>query len=346
MDYAGKANELMDKARKKLAVRSRPAAPRPGPPFIPMVPRERANRFTPRPFDPGPAVRTYPTHPPLFVYPTQTSSFMSMFSSTSKYEEAAELLEKACNNYKLAKMWAEAASGFELLADCHLKSDARHDAASAFVEAANAHKKISPDAAVRCLQIAVDHFVDMGRLSVAAKHLKDVADVREKEDRFADARDAYARAAELYDGEGNASTANSCKLKCAELAGVLEEYQSAIDLFEEVAKAAAGNNLLKFSCKGYLLNAGICRLCHQEPAGTTNAIERYEDVDPSFKGSREAKLLAQLANAAEEGDQDAFSAALAEYDGMSRLDPWKTKLLLRAKKKIQSRVEEEEDDLT
>ncbi len=270
--------------------------------------------------------------------------FASMFGN--KYEEAAELLEKACNNYKLAKMWAEAASGFELLADCHLKSDARHDAASAFVEAANAHKKISPDAAVRCLQIAVDHFVDMGRLSVAAKHLKDVGDVREKEDRFADARDAYARAAELYDGEGNASTANSCKLKCAELAGVLEEYQSAIDLFEEVANAAAGNNLLKFSCKGYLLNAGICRLCHQEPAGTTNAIERYEDVDPSFKGSREAKLLAQLANAAEEGDQDAFSAALAEYDGMSRLDPWKTKLLLRAKKKIQSRVEEEEDDLT
>ena len=31
MDYAGKANELMAKARKKLAVRSRPAAPRPGP---------------------------------------------------------------------------------------------------------------------------------------------------------------------------------------------------------------------------------------------------------------------------------------------------------------------------
>ena len=69
---------------------------------------------------------------------------------------------------------------------------------------------------------------------------------------------------------------------------------------------------------------------------------------------REAELRANrlrgefnaLANAAEEGDQDAFSAALAEYDGMSRLDPWKTKLLLRAKKKIQSRVEEEEDDLT
>ena len=56
----------------------------------------------------------------------------------NKYEEAAELLEKACNNYKLAKAWGKAAEGFELLADCHLKSDSKHDAASACVEAANA----------------------------------------------------------------------------------------------------------------------------------------------------------------------------------------------------------------
>ena len=63
---------------------------------------------------------------------------MAMFSSSSKYEEAAELLEKACNNYKLAKMWREAAVGFALLADCHDKSDSKHDAATAHVDAANA----------------------------------------------------------------------------------------------------------------------------------------------------------------------------------------------------------------
>ena len=67
--------------------------------------------------------------------------FASMFGN--KYEEAAELLEKACNNYKLAKMWAEAASGFELLADCHLKSDARHDAASATDSCCTASRKLA-----------------------------------------------------------------------------------------------------------------------------------------------------------------------------------------------------------
>jgi hypothetical protein len=40
MDYAGKANDLMDKARKKLAVRSRPARPSIHASRLCRVPRE------------------------------------------------------------------------------------------------------------------------------------------------------------------------------------------------------------------------------------------------------------------------------------------------------------------
>ena len=79
--------------------------------------------------------------------------FAAVFGG-NKYEDAAELLEKACNNYKLAKIWREAASAFELLADCHLKSDSKHDAASAMVDAANANKKVSVDAAIANLRRA------------------------------------------------------------------------------------------------------------------------------------------------------------------------------------------------
>ena len=154
------------------------------------------------------------------------------------------------------------------------------------------------------------------------------------------------QAADLYGGEEVSTAANNCKLKVAELSASLERYPLAIEVFEEVAKASVSNNLLRFSVKGYLLNAGLCRLCSQEPVGAKNALERYEDLDPSFSTSREHTLLADLSSAAEEGDQEKFTAVLAEYDSMSRLDPWKTKLLLRAKKKIAKDVEEEEDDLT
>ena len=48
----------------------------------------------------------------------------------------------------------------------------------------------------------------------------------------------------------------------------------------------------------------------------------------------------------EDGDGDAFSRAVAEFDSMSRLDAWKTTVLLKAKKRIEPAVREEEDDLT
>ena len=142
---------------------------------------------------------------------------MAMFSSSSKYEEAAELLEKACNNYKLAKMWREAADGFALLADCHDKSDSKHDAATAHVDAANALKKIDVDAAVASLRVAVSMFQDMGRLSISAKHLKDIGETFEKADKLEGALDAYTQAADIYAAEESSSTANSCKLKVAEI---------------------------------------------------------------------------------------------------------------------------------
>ena len=97
---------------------------------------------------------------------------------SNKYEEAAELLE-ACNNYKLAKAWGKAAEGFELLADCHLKSDSKHDAATACVRLHNAHKKVNPAEAVRCLLTRSDT-TPTWDASPSPQRLKDVAGGREK----------------------------------------------------------------------------------------------------------------------------------------------------------------------
>ena len=41
----------------------------------------------------------------------------------------------------------------------------------------------------------------------------------------------------------------------------LGRYDVAIPIFEDTARAAVQNNLLKFSARGHLLNAGICHLC-------------------------------------------------------------------------------------
>lgn len=47
----------------------------------------------------------------------------------------------------------------------------------------------------------------------------------------------------------------------AQFASELGNYSEAIAIYEDVAKRCVDNNLLKYSAKGYLLNAGICHLC-------------------------------------------------------------------------------------
>ena len=55
--------------------------------------------------------------------------------------------------------------------------------------------------------------------------------------------------------------AESLRVQVAIFAAELEQYDVAIPIFEDTARAAVANNLLKFSARGHLLNAGICQLC-------------------------------------------------------------------------------------
>lgn len=263
----------------------------------------------------------------------------------SKFEDAADLFDKAGNCYKLAKAWDEAANAYIKLASCHLKSDSKHEAAAAYVDAANAYKKKpNTQEAVSMLNMAIQMFEDIGRLSMAAKHYKDIADIYEKEEDYEKAMEYYDKAAELYSSENVESTSNQCKLKVAEYAAQTEQYDRAIQIYEAVAKNSMNNNLLKYSVKGYLLNAGLCQICGKDIVAVHNAIEHYQELDPTFSGTRECKFLQDLAASIDERDVVKFTDVVKEFDSMSRLDQWKTTLLLRAKNAL--KVKEDEDDLT
>jgi alpha-soluble NSF attachment protein len=227
-----------------------------------------------------------------------------------------------------------------------LKLDSKHEAASAYVDAANCYKKSNPTEAVKMLNSAIHMFEDIGRLSMAAKYYKEIADIYEKEEDMEKAMLYYDKAADLYSGEGVESTGNQCKLKVAQYAASLEQYDRAIDIYENVARQSMNNNLLKYSVKGYLLNAGLCQICGKDIVAVHNAIENYQELDPTFNSTRECKFLQDLATAIDEVDTVKFTDVVKEFDSMSRLDQWKTTLLLRAKKALQSKEVVDDDDLT
>ncbi|EER93873.1 hypothetical protein BDA96_01G188700 [Sorghum bicolor] len=263
----------------------------------------------------------------------------------NKYEEAADLLDRAGNFFKLAKNWSRAASVYKKIADCHLQGDSKHEAASAYVEAANCYKKFSPQDAAQALNNAVNLFLEIGRLNMAARYSKDIGDIYQQEQDLENAAVYLNRAADLFDSEGQSSQANSMTQKIAEIYAQLEKYQKATELFEEIARKSINNNLLKYGVRGILLNAGLCQLCRGDTVAINNSLERYQDIDPTFSGTREYKLLADLAASMDEGDVDKFTDAVKEFDSMTRLDPWKTSLLLKAKNELKKK-DEDEDDLT
>ncbi|KAK4436467.1 Alpha-soluble NSF attachment protein [Sesamum alatum] len=263
----------------------------------------------------------------------------------SKYEDAADLFDKAANSFKLAKSWDQAGAVYVKLANCHLKLDSKHEAANAYADAAHCYKKSNIKESISCLEQSVNLFLDIGRLNMSARYYKEIAELYEQEQNLEQAIVYYERAADLFQSEEVTTSANQCKQKVAQFAAQLEQYQKAIEIYEEIARQSLNNNLLKYGVKGHLLNAGICQLCKGDVVAITNALERYQELDPTFSGTREYKLLRDLAAAVDEEDIAKFTDAVKEFDSMTQLDAWKTTLLLRVKEALKAK-ELEEDDLT
>ncbi|KAG8047286.1 hypothetical protein GUJ93_ZPchr0008g13900 [Zizania palustris] len=57
----------------------------------------------------------------------------------------------------------------------------KHEAASAYVEAANCYKKFSPQEAAQALDQAVNLFLEIGRLNMAARYSKDIGEIYQQE---------------------------------------------------------------------------------------------------------------------------------------------------------------------
>lgn len=61
-----------------------------------------------------------------------------------------------------------------------------------------------------------------------------------------------------------------------------DRYGKAVEIYEVVARQSLDSNLLKYSVKGYLLNAGLCHLCGSDAVAINNALEKY-NVSEGFR---------------------------------------------------------------
>ncbi|ORY79943.1 soluble NSF attachment protein [Protomyces lactucae-debilis] len=262
--------------------------------------------------------------------------------STSKYEEAAELYQEAANQFRLAKRLRDAGAAFEKAAEMQLKTDEADNAANTYVEASKCYKKEDPSKCIQVLESAIERFTRRGNFRRAATYRQQVGEIYELE--LVDApkaMEAYEQAGEWLANDNAESQANKMFLKVAEIAALEGDYNRATDRFEAVATHSVTNSLTKWSVKDYYLRAGICHLCKNDSVAIKRAIEQYAAQDMTFASTREFQLLNELAGDVEAGDADEFSNHVFVFDQVSKLDKWKTTLLLRIKNQMN-----EEPDLT
>ena len=299
---------------------------------------------------------------------------MGMFGGgKDRFEDAAAVFNRAGMSFKAVRKWAEAARAYKRAAECHVKVKSESEAAMAYTECARAYVKagdgksakngrapgerggwrardrrrrharavppapLPPAAATEVMEHeALARLVDAGRMSQAAKLYNELAELLEAEGMADVAIANYEKASDLFVAENATSSSHKALIRVAHLCATLEpaELDKAADTFAKVAGECLSNNLLKFQAKGYFFNAFLCILARTDVVAADSALERFKEMDYTFPGSRECKLCEDVLQSFKDANADAFTDAIYNYDQISKLDPWKTTLLLKIKTAI------------
>jgi len=271
-----------------------------------------------------------------------SSGFSFFGGREEKYQNAADLFIEAANAYKMARQMTEAGQTFEKAAQIQKDSlKEPDDAANTYIDAFKAYRKDDPQASARCLKYAIDRYCQKGNFRRAATYMENMGELYENDLNDTKAAvESYESAAGWFEGDNANALANKLWLKVADVSALEGDYYKSITNYEKVAEQSINNNLMKYSVKDYFLKAGICHLASGDLVAAQRALERYTEMDPQFGTQRECMLLKDLCEAVEAKSQEQFTDKLFQYDQVSKLDKWKTTILVRVKNSI----EEAEDE--
>ncbi|CAL9734528.1 alpha-soluble NSF attachment protein [Monosporozyma servazzii] len=274
-----------------------------------------------------------------------TSGFMKIFGGDSsyKYEEAADLCIQAANLYKLRKELKAAGDAFVKAAQFQLKAGNDDDAGNVFVDAYKSYKAGSDSQlAIDSLKQAIELFTKKGQFRRSANFKFELGEIYETDlHDYTNAISEFETAGEWYSQDQAMALANKSWLKCADLLALNGEYIKASDHYSKLISNSIGNKLSQWSLKDYYLKKALCQLAATDSVAANRTLQEAMVEDNNFADSREAKLLSDLISAYGENDTEKLSATAFEFDKFSKLDKWKTTILL----KIKETISEAEDDL-
>jgi alpha-soluble NSF attachment protein len=277
--------------------------------------------------------------------------------SDQKNEDAAELYQKAANAFKVGGAFNEAGDAYIKAANIYLeKLKNVMEGSTCMTQAGHAYKKVDSEAAINAYRSAISHLCNASRLTQAAKLSKEVAELYENQENDQAesvnlAIESYQQAAELFDMEQQNSQSSQCLLKVAELCSAAldpADLTRAAEIYNSQGKSCLESNLLKYHAKGHFLHCIMCHLANEDSVGAEQAMSRFSSLDFTFGESREGKFAGSLIECVENFDSAGFATACFEFDRITKLDPWKTSILVKIKNSIDGVAgggEDEEGDV-
>lgn len=271
--------------------------------------------------------------------------FFLMFSGSSqlyRLEEASDLYVQAANQYRLSKDFDRAGDQFVKAAELQKKLSNHNDVANHLIEAYKCYKGVNADAAVDALLQAIHIFLTQnGQFRRAANFTLDLGELYELKGDTENAISSYEKAGDYFDTDHAEALSNKAYLKCADLSALKGDYKQAVELYERIIKNSLGNNLTKWNLKDYFFKTLLCTLCQNDLIEAQKKCEYFSTEEPSWLTTREYKLVQDIFDAMEQGDVQAFSDKVFEFDQFSKLDKLKTQLLL----KVKGYVDKDDDEM-
>ncbi|CAN0052312.1 unnamed protein product [Discosporangium mesarthrocarpum] len=176
---------------------------------------------------------------------------------------------------------------------------------------------------------------------MAAKQSKEMGEIFEADHNYEDALMAYQQAADLHQSDNSPAAASGNLVKIATILSQHvdpPDFGRAAQVYEQLGRSCMEKKLLQANAKAYWLQAGLCLLALEDTVAAHEKLRTFQDVDYGFEDSRECKFLEKLITAVEGFDAEGFAQTCFEWDSISKLDAWKTSVLLRIKKSIEGGV--------
>ena len=254
----------------------------------------------------------------------------------NKYVEAAA-------QYKIAKAWHKAHLAHQAAARLALENKDVGDAIQDLQLAAQCLAHDDLKGAILLYKETIGLQKDQGKFGPAGKLWKKIAEIQEVDPTLIkDCIDSWQEAYDCFVVDESKIAANEALLRKANLLAVSHDVKGvkeAISIYEQVAS----EGISKYAVKDYLFRSGLLSLLlevqglRDRKVHLRDKLQFYKDEYPIFEGSRECVLLDSLVSCLVENKQrrrrsgEEFRRSFRNYERITKLDAWSTKILLQIK---------------